>query len=132
MLVAALCVLGLLPVWLLPGRARRSADPPPEFSRIATAFSEYAKECRRRGQAVPSLVTPEMLVASGHLRQQDVKALAGIRLIFHGDADETRPQRLMVEAQMPDGSWLAVLGDGSVQQLTQARLDAIRTQSGQQ
>jgi hypothetical protein len=96
-----------------------------------TALAEYRRDCQTRGEPVPSSVTLDALVRSGHLRREDTKAFEGVTVVFHSDADETQPQSILAAARMPDGTWNVVMGDGSVQQLTPARYNEIRRNSGQ-
>jgi len=91
--------------------------------RMVRALREYVVECRSRGVPVPPTVTLRSLVRLGHLRSEEARAFEGVELVFHTDADATRPNMILAEARMPDGSFLVLLGDGSVQQLSQERYD---------
>jgi hypothetical protein len=99
--------------------------------RFVTALADYARDCRKRGEPVPPTVTLSGLVRSGYLRQEVGEAFQGVKVVFHGDADETRPGSILVEATMPDGSLIAVLGDGGVQQLSPQRYKQQRKHDGQ-
>jgi hypothetical protein len=71
------------------------------------------------------------LVRLGYLKSKDARAFAGVKIVFHGDADETHPQRILVETAMPDGILIAVMGDGSVQQFSPQRYEAYKREVGE-
>jgi hypothetical protein len=73
----------------------------------------------------------DTLVRLGFLRLEDAKAFDGVKVTFHSEADETRPEMMPVEALMPDGMVIAVMGDGSIQQFSGQRYEAYKKGAGE-
>jgi len=71
------------------------------------------------------------LLQGGYLTTNDVRAFEGMDVIFSTQADVTRPQMILARARMPDGQFICLLADGSVQQFTAARLKEALGNSGQ-
>ena len=57
------------------------------------------------------------LITRGLLTEADVSGFAGMEVTVNLSPQESDPQDALVRARLPDGHALAVLGDGSVQQL---------------
>ena len=89
--------------------------------RLVAALSEWGRGFRARGVPLPATVSLDDLIRLGHLKREDARSFDGASLTFHTDVDETKPQGVLIEARMTDGTWLAILGDGSVQQFTPKR-----------
>jgi hypothetical protein len=100
--------------------------PVVDGDRLAKALSEYVRDIRKGGKPLPSSITLDLLVRSGHLRAEDAKPFEGVTVVFHPEATETQPQSMLVEAWMPDGSLVALNGDGSVQQYSPRRYQEYR------
>jgi hypothetical protein len=82
----------------------------------------FARDYTSRGKPLPSEVGLGDLIGGGYLDGADGQAFQGAKLKFNLQADETRPQEILMTAQLPDGTTLVGLGDGSVQQMTAATL----------
>ncbi len=123
----ALVVMGILLFTMGVSPLKRA----PDGAALVRALSHHATDLRDRGQSATSIVTLETLVRSGHLKPAEASEWKGVRITFYRDANETRPQSIVAVAVMPDGSGTALLGDGSVQQLTRARLEMLHQQKDQ-
>ncbi|HMO65026.1 MAG TPA: hypothetical protein PKE47_07365 [Verrucomicrobiota bacterium] len=121
-------VAGLLIATLSPAFR---GGPAVDASRLTTAVELHARELQARGRPVPATVTLEELIEAGHLTRADAQAFQGARVVFHPGVTETMPQQVLCEAHLPDGTILAVFGDGSVQQMTPARQGEVQAASPQ-
>lgn len=95
--------------------------------RLANALAQYARDLHARGTPVPKSVSLETLLSLGYLTPEEVKPFEGAKVTFYSDADDTRPQSVLIEARLPDGQVEAVLADGSVQQFSRRRWAEYRT-----
>ena len=100
--------------------------------RVANALAQYTADRQSHGDPPAKSVTLDMLLRLGYLTAQDAKFFEGAKVIFYGDADDTNPQTVLVEARMPNGQVQAVLADGSVQQFSPQRWALYRKGLGQQ
>ncbi len=73
---------------------------------------------------MPRTITPAQLVADGYLLAEFTNGISEIEVTFHTDASEQNPQNILMGVRFADGTAAMLLGDGSVQQVTGARLDA--------
>ncbi len=112
---------------------QRGSGKAPRFDggRFVTGLQAYVRDLAARGEPVPPSIALESLVGSGHLQPADLQPFEDARVVVHTDADESRPQSLLMEAWMPDGSVLAVLSDGSVQSMSRKRFAEYQKQPGQ-
>ncbi len=69
------------------------------------------------GESLPPTVSLNDLVAGGYLNADDVRAFEGIQVTVSTGGTNASPQRPLIHARMPDGTVIALLADGSVQQL---------------
>src|SRR5258706_272725 len=81
--------------------------------RYIDALQSYARDRTARGQSLPASVSLSELVAGGFLSADGAKAFGAKDVRISLTIDETRPQDVLMEAQLPDGTRLISLGDGS-------------------
>jgi hypothetical protein len=81
------------------------------------AVHAFARDQATRGRALPAWVSVGELVAGGYIASSDVPAFDGMEFSFSLTPNETRPQDILIRVRLPDGSVIAQLGDGSIQQL---------------
>ncbi len=86
--------------------------------RLVNALAQYARDLRIRGAPIPPTVTLDTLLRLGYVTPADVKPFRGAKVTFYADADSSRPQSILVQADKPDGTVEAILADGSVQQFS--------------
>jgi hypothetical protein len=67
------------------------------------------------------------LLQAGYLTPEDAKPFGDAKVIFYATADTSKPDSILIEARMPDGSVQVVLADGSVHQYSQSRLEELRS-----
>ena len=91
--------------------------------RLGVALDKYVGGYRSRGKPLPLSVTMDDLVQSGCLTPADARIFHGVSIVVFGSADETTSLNPLVAAQLPDGNIVAVMADGSVQQITRARYE---------
>lgn len=126
--IAAVLALFFAVVLVVPHGSRKA--PAFDGARLVTALQGYVRDLVARGEPVPPSIALESLVRSGHLQPADLQPFEGARVVVHTDADENRPQSLLMEAWMPDGSVLVVLSDGSVQSMSRKRFEESQKQPG--
>ncbi|MBM3836121.1 MAG: hypothetical protein FJ403_23235 [Verrucomicrobia bacterium] len=85
--------------------------------KLLAAVRTYASTMRAAGAEVPAEVSIETLIARSLLQREDVSAFNGLDVTIALEADETKPSQLLVRVRTSNGQELALLGDGSVQQL---------------
>jgi hypothetical protein len=116
LLIGGIAVLGLL--WL--ALDSYWSRPQPVFQdapRLVAALQAFSRDRFLHGNKLPSSVSLKELVDGGYLTPNDVRAFEGIEVTFSNVATNQDPHTAMIHARLPDGSVLAVLADGSVQQL---------------
>ena len=92
-------------------------------SKLVAAVQAFAADRRAHGQPLPSSVSLRELVRDGFISADDVHAFDGMEATLSMTADEKYPQApLMTVRFQRGGGGIVVLGDGSVQQVTSARL----------
>jgi len=74
-------------------------------------------------QSQRASVSLRELIDGGYVAFGDVQAFDGMELTISLAADETRPQEILIRVRLPNGSVIAQLADGSIQQVTRAALD---------
>jgi hypothetical protein len=92
-------------------------SPTLDTSKVIAALQAFSREHVKGGQPLPATVSLRDLIARHYLTAADVRAFDGMEVTFSLTADETRPQQILIEARLPDGSRIASLADGSAQQL---------------
>ena len=107
------------------------APPVVNGPRLVNALAQYTWDLRSRGAPTPPSVTLDTLLKSGYLTPADVKPFQGARVTFYLDASAAYPQSILMEADMPDGTVEAVLGDGSVQQFSKQKWEDALKNRGQ-
>src|SRR5262249_8774985 len=88
-----------------------------DTAKLITAIQAFSRDHAARGQQLPSTVSLRELVVGHYLGAADVRAFDGMEVSFSLTADESRPQQIMIEARLPDGTRIATLADGSATQL---------------
>ena len=88
---------------------------------VTEAVTRFANDCREKGRPVPPTITLGELVAGGFLRADFTNGLVGMDFTLHTNANEENPQSILMDVRFPDGNGQLLLGDGSVQQVTETR-----------
>jgi len=99
--------------------------------KFTSALEAFLRAQTASGRQSPPEVSLQDLLQGGYLTTNDVRAFEGMDVIFSTQADVTRPQMILARARMPDGQFICLLADGSVQQFTAARLKEALGNSGQ-
>jgi hypothetical protein len=100
----------------------------PELIRALQAF---ARDQAAAGRLLPPEVSLTDLVRGGYLTADDVRAFEGMDVTFSTQPDNGHPQMILARARMPDGQFICVLADGSVQQLSRRKYEELHTGLGQ-
>jgi len=116
-LTVALTLVGVL----LFSQWWQTPVPVQNWACLPAAVHAYVWDLQARRMPVPESVTLEQLVQAGFLRHEDAKAFDGMEVSFALHPNPDRPQESIIRVRMPNGEQLAVLGDGSVQELSRKR-----------
>ena len=119
MLIAGLLVVvAALASWLLVVHWQHSEQTFKILPKLATAEQRYVHDYISHGQPLPASVTLQDLVGGGYISTDDVRSLEGSDVTFYPQAiSDSQPQAILVRVRLSDGSQIAALADGSVQQL---------------
>jgi hypothetical protein len=85
---------------------------------IVAAAQSYTRDLQARKQPIPKSVSLDDLVAAHFLRPEEVAAFRGMKATVMLTTEANNPQFVLMRVHFPDGSDIALMGDGSVQQLT--------------
>jgi hypothetical protein len=109
-------IAALVSVTLTACSDRKEAvfDSAPKLIAAAQAF---ARDHQAGEQPLPPTVSLRELLESGYLEATEVRAFEGMEVEISLTADAEELQQILVSAQLPDGSKIALLGNGSVQQI---------------
>ena len=88
-----------------------------DASKLVAAVQAFSRDRTAAGRALPASVSLRELIGNGYIAASDVRAFNGMELAISLAADETRPQEILLRVRLPDGSVIAHLADGSIQQL---------------
>jgi len=92
--------------------------------RIQSAFQSFTKDRSATNVVMVGSTSLEELVSGGYLRSNEAQPFGGAHVDFFPAPDDRSPQMLLAAARSSGGQVVALLSDGSVQQLTEARYRA--------
>ena len=92
----------------------------------------YSRDLTQRGLPTPQSVSLDQLVSLGYISSNSIRAFKGMETTVWFGVRETEPQKVLVSARQQDGRVIAVLGDGSVQDLSAERFVEHLKRTGQQ
>jgi len=98
--------------------------------KIVSAARTYAHDLEKKGLPVPASVDLKELVAKDLLSRVEVKGFDGMEVTISLIANETRPNESLIRVRMKDGTEVALMADGSIQQFSRKRAKADRSNSG--
>jgi hypothetical protein len=124
--LVVMVVLGVSAYW---GHKQTPFENAPK---LISAMQAFARDQTAGGRQLPPEVSVQDLLRGGYLTTNDVRAFAGMDVTFNPQTDGLHPQMILARARTPDGQSICLLADGSVQQLTAARLKDALESSGQQ
>ena len=112
-----MAIAGAIYLWVivpaLSGNPAKAINPE-SAQRIANAAKAYAHSLRDKGQPVPASVPLSDLVKFGLLRPDDASVFQGLDATVGLQTNEALPISVLMRVHMSDGSYLVLLGDGSV------------------
>jgi hypothetical protein len=85
--------------------------------KLIAAAQAFARDHQAGEQPLPPTVSLRELLEGGYLEATEVRAFEGMEVEVSLTAGADNLQQILVSAQLPDGSKIALLGDGSVQQI---------------
>jgi hypothetical protein len=116
--VAVLLVVAAIMAWMaLISYWQHSQPAFKDAPKLVAAAQAFSRDHALPGQPLPASVTLRDLVSGGYISAEDVRAFDGVEVTIYPAAGNGNPQAILVRARMPDGTRIAVLADGSVQQL---------------
>ena len=99
--------------------------------KLIVALQTFCRDQAARGRRLPPEIPVQNLVQAGYLTSNDVAAFAGMDLTFSTSADDSRPQTVLGWARTPGDQFICLLSDGSVQQCSPQRYQAMRALDSQ-
>lgn len=119
-------VIGVVTIAVMVGSLiyLASSRPPAGYidgPKLVNAIKTYTASLRMGRSPIPASVSLQELISRRLLTASDVSGFSGQEVTFNLHANETRPQDVLIRARLADGQELAVLADGSVQQVTPNR-----------
>ena len=84
--------------------------------KLAAAVQAFSRDQAARGQPLPASVSLHELVSGGYIATNDVHAFDGMDVTI-SLASDAYPQSILIHVRMSDGTEIAAMADGSVQQL---------------
>jgi len=132
-LVIALAGLVLVVVVVLAASTYwgRKQTPFQNAPKLISALQAFSRDQAAGGRRLPPEISVEDLLRGGYLTTNDVSAFGGMDLTSSTQADDSHPQMILARARTPDGQFICLLADGSVQQLSRSRYEEMRTNLGQ-
>jgi hypothetical protein len=100
-------------------------------TKLISALQAFSRDQTTGGRHLPTEVSLQDLLRGGYLTTNDARAFEGMEVRFSTQADDTHPQMILARARTPDGQFICLLADGSVQQFTASRLREALENSGQ-
>jgi hypothetical protein len=85
--------------------------------KVILAAQTYSQDQVAHGQPLPASVSLRDLVASRYVSAEDVRAFDGMDVTVYPMTNDTDPNSILIRVRMPDGTQIAAMGDGSIQQL---------------
>ncbi len=100
-------------------------------SELISGLQRFARDTKAAGRQLPREISLQDLVRGGYLTTNDVRAFEGMEVTLSTEADDTQPQMILARARTPDGQFICLLADGSVQQFSASRLKEALRNTGQ-
>ena len=85
--------------------------------KLIAAAQAFVRDHQAGEQPLPPTVSLRELLEAGYLEANEVRAFEGMEIEISLATEAGNLQQILVSAQLPDGSKIALLGDGSVQQI---------------
>jgi hypothetical protein len=117
LLISSVTVLAIIGILVRSAYWQRAQPTLRDGSVLTKAVQKYSQDCKLRGQTLPRSINLHDLIDGGYVSRNDVQVFDGMEVTISLSADETRPQDTLVDARLPNGEHIVVLGDGSVQQI---------------
>ncbi len=101
-----------------------------EASSIVKAVWAFCRDKRTAGAALPPSVTLQALADRGYLTSQLARAAGSEPIAILLNGDSSKPQDILARAEMPDGSTVITLMDGSAHLLSASQAEDLRKKVG--
>jgi len=99
--------------------------------KLISALQAFSRDQAAASRRLPPEISLQDLLRGGYLTTNDLRALEGMEVTFSTQADESHPQMILARARTPDGQFICLLADGSVQGFSRERYEEMRTHLGQ-
>ena len=109
----------------------RKEKPFQNAPKLISALRAFSRDQAAVGRRRPPEISAEDLIRGGYLTTNDLSGFVGMELTFSTQADDSTPQMILAHARMPDGQYVCLLADGSVQQFSRRRFEEQRATLGQ-
>src|ERR1039457_5721977 len=101
----------------------RKQTPFQNAPKLISALQALSRDQAAAGWRLPPEISLQDLMRGGYLTTNDVRAFGGMEVTFSTQADESHPQMILARARTPDGQFISLLADGSVQQWSRNRYE---------
>jgi hypothetical protein len=126
-LVITFVGIAVVAVVLLAASAYRKEKPFQNAPKLISAVQAFCRDQAASGRQLPSRVSLADLRRGGYLTTNDVSAFQGMEVKFSTHANDN----VLAVALTPDGQYICLLADGSVQGLSRARYEEMLGNPGQ-
>jgi uncharacterized protein YpmB len=109
--VAAVIWVGLTIHWNM------QQPKPEDFARLVNSMREFSRDQAAAGQASSVAMSVPDLVKSGYLSSSDAKIFAGMDVTLTVTGDVNRPENILIQIRLDDGSVIAQRANGAIQDL---------------
>lgn len=131
--ILGIAVAGLVAVILIVAAATlywtHHQTPFQNLPQLISGLQAFARDHATHGQTLPPEISLQDLIRGGYLSAEDVRAFEGMDVVFNTQADATHPLSIVARARTPDGQYICVLGDGSVQQFNESGYQELQRRS---
>src|SRR5690349_4668575 len=97
------------------GYSEHKQTPFQNAPKLISALQAFSRDQTVGGRQLPAEVSLQDLLRGGYLTTNDVAAFEGMEVTFSTQVDDTHPQMILARARTPDGRFICLLADGSVQ-----------------
>ena len=96
-------------------------------AKLMAAFAAYSDSLRAQHLPMPPTVNSQELIERGLLNEEDLRRFGAEKLtislaLFGQEGTESYPGLVLMQAELSDGTFVVLLGDGSVQAVRKGRI----------
>ena len=116
-IAGSLVVVAIVICVALVSHWQRSQPAFKDAPKLVAAAQAFSRDQAAHGRPVPASVSLHELTSGGYIATNDVRAFDGMDVTVSLAASDAYPQSVLIHVRMSDGTEIAAMADGSVQQL---------------